>query len=235
MVSSDEPATPAERFEQALAGMADEPLLETSPESLAAARVLLEESFDRGVRDVGRYVYFAKLLLQHALHLAQDDSAEASAYREVAIAMTYNLAANTWTGWGEGVGKVEEHHRRLGLEAARLNITLAKAAGLGPNRRRNGHWILGAHLIAAGDFDAAGEQFAVSRDLGREAGREPAALMAQGWIHVAAILAGRDDAAKLDATKRALGDGDDGEFFRRQYDTALRVFAEREDESPAAP
>jgi len=45
----------------------------------------------------------------------------------------------------------------------------------------------------------------------------------------------RDDTAKLDATKRALAGGDNGEFFARQYDTALRVFAEREDESPTSP
>ncbi|MDE0692239.1 MAG: hypothetical protein OXI55_08360 [Gammaproteobacteria bacterium] len=243
MASSGEPATPAERFEQTVARMAGESLLETSPESLAAARYLLEDSFDRGVRDIGRYTYFAKLLLQQALHLAEHDPAEAGAYRRVAIPMAYNLAANTWIGWGEGVGEVEEKHRRLGLEAARLNVALAKEADLGPERRRNGHWILGAHLIAAGDFDAAAEEFAVSRDLASEAGLGQAARMAQGWIHVAEILAGKDAAPMLDATKRALAGDDNGETFARQYDTALRVFAERqteraaaqEDESPTAP
>ncbi|MYB36689.1 MAG: hypothetical protein F4Y26_04705 [Gammaproteobacteria bacterium] len=235
MASSAEPATPAERFEQTAARMTSESLLETSPESLAAARYLLEDSFDRGVRDIGRYTYFAKLLLQQTLHLAERDPARADAYRRVAIPMAYNLATNTWIGWGEGVGAVEEPHRRLGLEAARLNIALAKEAGLGPERRRNGHWILGAHLIAAGDFDAAAEEFAASRDLASEAGLDQAARMAQGWIHVAAILAGKDAAPRLDATKRALAGGDNGEFFARQYDTALRVFGEQEDESPTAP
>lgn len=235
MASVAEPATPAERFGQTVLRMAEESLLETSPESLAAARYLLEDSFERGVRDMGRYTYFAKLLLQQALHRAERDPSQADAYRRVAIPMAYNLAANTWVGWGEGVGDVEESHRRLGLEAARLNIALAKQASFGPDRRRNGHWILGAHLIAAGDFDSAAREFAASRDLASEAGLDQAARMAQGWIHVAAILAGTDDTAKLDATKRALGGGDNGEFFARQYDTALRVFAEREDESPTSP
>ena len=224
MASSGDAATPAERFQQTVARMAEESLLETSPESLAAARYLLEDSFDRGVRDIGRYTYFAKLLLQQALHLAERDSAQADAYRRVAIPMAYNLAANTWVGWGEGVGEVEEHHRRLGLEAARLNIALAREAGLGPERRRNGHWMHGAHLLAAGDFDAAAQEFAASRDLASEAGLEQAAHMAQGWIHVAAILAGKDEHAELAAIRRALMEGEDGEFFVRQYVSALEVF-----------
>ena len=226
MASVGEPATPAERFAQTVARMADESLLETSPESLGAARYLLEDSFDRGAGDMGRYTYFAKLLLQQALHLAERDPAQADAYRRVAIPMAYNLAANTWVGWGEGVGAVEEHHRRLGLEAARLNIALAKEAGLGPERRRNGHWIHGAHLLAAGDFDAAAEEFAGSRDLASEAGLEQAVHMAQAWIHVAAILAGRDQRAELESVKGLLVAGKDGEFFVRQIDTALGVFGD---------
>ena len=224
MASSGEPATPAERFQQTVARMAEESLLETSPESLGAARYLLEDSFDRGMRDIGRYTYFAKLLLQQALHLAERDPAQADAYRRVAIPMAYNLAANTWIGWGEGVGEVQEHHRRLGLEAARLNIALAKEVGFGPERRRNGHWIHGAHLIAAGDFDAAAEEFATSRDLARETGLEQAERMAQGWIHVAAILAGKDEDGELAAVRKVLVEGKDGEFFDRQYDAALEVF-----------
>ena len=235
MADSGEPTTAAERFRQTTLRMAEEPLLETAPESLAAARYLLEDSFDRGVRDMGRYTYLAKLLLQQALHLAASDPSQADAYRRVAIPMAYNLAANTWVGWGEGVGEVQESHRRLGLEAAHLNIALAREAGLGPERRRNGHWILGAHLIAAGDFDGAAREFAASRDLAAEAGLDQAARMAQGWIHVAAILAGKADAPKLDAIKRALAGDEDGEFLSRQYDTALRVFAERENESPTSP
>ena len=224
MASVGEAATPAERFEQTVARMADESLLETSPESLGAARYLLEDAFDRGVGDMGRYTYFAKLLLQQALHLAERDPGQADAYRRVAIPMAYNLAANTWVGWGEGVGAVEEHHRRLGLEAARLNIALAREVGLGPERRRNGHWIHGSHLIAAGDFDAAAQEFAASRDLALEAGLEQAVHMAQAWIHVAAILAGRDQRAELESVKALLVAGKDGEFFVRQIDTALGVF-----------
>lgn len=225
VTSAEDQMTPAERFRQTVAAMADESLLETSPESLGAARYLLEDSFDRGARDVGRYAYFAKLLLQHALHLAESDPAQGDAYRRVAIPMAYNLAANTWAGWGEGARDIEERHRRLGLEAARLNIALAKEVGLGPERRRNGHWIHGAHLIAAGDLDAAAREFAASRELAREAGLEQAVAMAQGWIHVAAILGGADERAELDAVKASLRGGENGEFFVNQYDTALDVFA----------
>ena len=226
---------------------ADEALLETSPAGVAMATRLLERTFERGVRDIDHYAYLSKLVLQHTLGLAgcreagdglacstvPDGAAgsaaptEAEGYLKAAIPMAYNLAANTWAGWGEGVGDIEERHRRLGLEAARLAVALAAEARLGPERRRNGYWILGAQLIAAGDLGAAADAFRTSRDLADEAGLAQAALMASGWIHVCEALAGRDSSRALAAVKERLRDSEHGDFYARQYDAALKAFAGR--------
>ena len=211
----------------AVARLLAEPLTETSPAGLRAASFLLGKQFRRGLEDMDGYVYLQKLLLQHALNLAERHAEQAVEYKSAAIPMTYNLAANTWVGWGPSeAAAVRERHRELGLAAARKNVELAVELGLGPERRRNGHWILGAHQLAIGDHRAAAESFATSAALGEEAEDAAAALMAQGWVHVARILAGADETRQLDTVRDELrGLGGDGPFFADQYAVALEVFA----------
>ena len=209
--------------------MLAEPLATTSPASLSMANYMLTKTFNRGVDDLDSYAYLLKLLIQHTLDLAERDAEQAAAYRLAALAMTYNLATNTWAGWGPGeVGTVTANHRRLGLAAARRNVELAAQLKLGPGRRRNGYWALGAQLLAAGDYDGAVTAFATSSALSREAELASAALMAQGWIHLANALAGEDQAsqlARLEAVKEELrGLDEDGAFYADQYGVALAVF-----------
>ena len=207
--------------------MLAEGLLETTPGGLRTVNYLLSRAFNRGVDDLDPYVYCMKLAIQQALRSAERHPDQAAAYKAAAIPLTYNLAMNTWPGWGPGeVGDVNDAHRRLGLAAARRNVELAAELGLGPERRRNGYWALGAQLLAAGDYAEATAAFAASRDLARAAELESAVLMAQGWIHAANILAGHDEQAALAAVVAALRglEDDDGAFYAEQYAVALRVF-----------
>lgn len=211
----------------AVGKMLAEPLAKTSPASLRMASFKLGKGFKRGVDDMDGYVYLQKLLVMQALDLAKQHPDEAAEYTAAAVPMTYNLAANTWVGWGpEQVGAIDENHQRLGMAAARMNVELAAQAGLGPERRRNGHWILGAHRLAAGDYGAAADSFAASATLGEESGDAAAAAMAKGWVHVAHILAGEDETAELAAiTSQLRGLGKDGAFYADQYAVALDVFS----------
>ena len=217
---------PGEARRAARAAMLAEGLEETSPNGLRMASYQLGQTFNRGVDDLDGYVYLSKLILQRTLDLAERGTDRTAEYRHAAVAMTYNLAANTWIGWGPGeVGAVAEPHRRLGLQAARKNIELAEQLGLGPERRRNGYWVLGAQLLAAGDHAAAAEAFATSRAFGEQAKLASATLMAQGWIHVSHLLAGTDAAehsAELERVEEKLRQlDDDGAFYADQYAVAL--------------
>ena len=216
-------------IQRAVDAMLAEGLLETTPGGLRTVNRLLSRAFNRGVDDLDTYVYCMKLAIQQALLSAErhPDEGVATAYRAAAIPLTYNLAMNTWPGWGPGeVGDVGDAHRRLGLAAARQNVELAAELGLGPERRRNGYWALGAQLLAAGEYAEATAAFATSRDLARAAELESAVLMAQGWIHAANILAGQEEQAALAAVVEALRglEDDDGAFYAEQYAVALRVF-----------
>ena len=225
-----EPA-PDDRFRPAIEAMLAEPLEATSPAGLRMAGYLLANRFERGVADIDGYVYLQKLLVQQALRAAEQRPETAADYRQAAVVLTYNLAANTWPGWGRGnVGPVDESHRRLGLAAARKNVALAAELGLPPERRKNGYWLQGAHLLASGDTAAAAAAFAQSRDFAAEAKDDAGRLMAQGWIHAAGILAGEDEQGALDAIVSKLRElGDDGAFYADQYAVALAALGSTED------
>ena len=54
--------------------------------------------------------------------------------------------------------------------------------------------------------------------------------MAQGWIHAAGILAGKDEQGALDAVVSQLREqGDDGPFYADQYAVALAALRSTED------
>ena len=207
--------------------MRQEALLETAPASIRAANYILSKTFDRGVKDMDAYTYLAKLLLQHTLSLAERHPAQALDYKRAALPIAYNLAANTWPGWGtpDGSVPVEDHHRRLGLEAARLDAALAAEVAPTAQRRFNSHWILGVHLIANGSYADAVTTFGTGQALAVEADLELSATMAQGWIHLANTLAGTDETAALALIEaKLIEQGGDGPVFARQFAAAYAVF-----------
>lgn len=220
------PAAADAKLRPAVEAMLAEPFEAASPAGLRTASYLLARRFKRGVDDVDGYVYLQKLLCQQAQRLAERHPEAATDYRQAAVVLTYNLAANTWPGWGPGqVGAVTRAHRRLGLAAARRNVALAAELGLPPNRRRNGYWVLGAHLLADSDATGAAEAFAESRNLAAAAGNDAGRLMAQGWLHVAAMAAGKDEGTDLaDIVAELRAQGQEGRFYADQYRVAQEVF-----------
>ena len=207
--------------------MRQEGLFETAPESIRAANYILSKTFDRGVKDMDAYTYLAKLLLQHTLNLAEQHPSQTLDYMRVALPIAYNLAANTWPGWAtpDGSAPVEEHHRRLGLEAARLDVSLAAGVAPTAQRRFNSHWLLGAHLIAEGAYADAITAFEAGQAIAVEADLDLSATVAQGWIHLANTLAGTDEMAALALIEAKLIEhGGDGPFYARQYAAAYAAF-----------
>ena len=210
----------------AFAQLAQESLGEMSPASIGVLGYLVREKLGPGESaDLFAHVHLVRALIQHALSLAETLAEQAIEYRTAAVPLTYNLAADTWSGWGLGAA-IAEPYRKLGMEAARLNTELALDVGLGPERRKNGFWILGAHLIAAGRVDDAISAFERSRELAIEAGDATSALMAKGWVHLASVVGGRVGSEELDAIKRDLEAlGEAGKLLAAQYEPALKQFS----------
>ena len=139
--------------------------------------------------------------------------------------MAYNLAANTWPGWGaDGAAKIEARHLRLGLQAAELGVALANEVAP-PQRRFASYWVLGAQLLAAERFAEAAAAFETCRGLARATDDQQRTAMAQGWVHLANTLDGRDERDALRKVEAELAEsGGDGAFYAGQYATAYEVF-----------
>ena len=208
------------------ASAAVDPLLETTPDGLRAANSILSTAFDQGAKDLDAYAHLAKLVLHHAMNLAEQNAAVAAEYKRAALPISYNLAANTWPGWGEAT--ISQRHRKLGLEAAQLDVRLAAEVAPTTQRRFNSYWILGAHLLADRRYAEAVAAFETCRGFAVEADPEQWATMAQGWIHLTRTLAGTDESGALAATAAKLSAmGSEGAFLAAQYDTAYAEFAGR--------
>ena len=201
----------------------DEPLLEASADTIRWTGGMLDQALERGERDMDAYTQIARMLLQHALQSAERHPGDALEYRRAALRISYNLAANTWPGWA-GAPEIDERQRVIGLEAAKLAAHLSIEAAQNDERRFNHSWMLGAHLIAAGNHAEAITAFETCQRLVPPHDRERQA-MAQGWIHVANIVAGKNDREALTEVERQLSEmGESGAYWSAQFAPAIAAF-----------
>jgi hypothetical protein len=142
------------------------------------------------------------------------------ALRSTAKTIAYNLAAFTWPGWDEPGITLHPPDLHLGREAAQLNLRLAGELEKGDLPTARAHWMLGAHLLAAGEKEAAAGQFDESMRLAKAAGQRGEELLAEGFAALA-----RGNAVTLVRVRDALGTVEHGEVFAGQIETAERVFA----------
>lgn len=152
------------------------------------------------------------------------ETAESPEDKRAIVPMAYNLAADTWQGWDD-IDHVPESDRKIGEEAARINIALAAELEFGPERRKNGYWVLGAHLIQSGDLAGAMEAFTASLGFANEASDEAAAKMTEGWLLVCRILGGENltsELAEVEGQLQSMGEG--GTFYASQFGPALEAF-----------
>lgn len=191
-----------------------------SVDELRALSMKLGQVFDHEKKDLETYAIGARTVIQLALNLAEKHSHAADQYKNIALFTSYNLAAGCWPAWDEASFAVAEAYLDLGLECANFNVELAAELAVGPERKKNGTWIKGAHLACRGQFAEAKEAFAQSEAYAAEAGDGDAEMMARGWVLLMLHLQGDETAAQsLETLKVELGArGEDGEFYASQYD-----------------
>jgi len=219
------PLQAAERSNDWMVATMSEDLQESSPESIRSTATALRKSLDRSdPEDMFAYVHATRLLISHGLAISERASrGQRKALKEAIMPVTYNLAADTWSGWGEVLP--EPDYQRLGLQAARLNLSLRQQLKPDPKSLFRGNWIVGAHLLAAQDYSGALESFSNCHALAIEASDQESALMTMGWFHVTNILRGQDEQRLLGMIQSQLRSrGKDGTFYAAQYDAALKVF-----------
>ena len=183
-------------------------------------------------KDLDGAVAIGRAGTQFALRAAEDvessDPQRAAELRSKAKAMCYNLASFTWPGWDEAGIAPTASDVRVGLDAAKANLRLARELGKGELALARASWMLGAQRLANGDRNAASASFASSAAHAKAAGAESERLLALGFCHLVELLASPnspDAQRKLVEVKEALAPLEHGADFVGQLETAWRVFS----------
>lgn len=185
--------------------------------ALTAWRVLQTEK-----KDLDAYLVTARCVITSALALAETNPDEANNYKTLARNMSFNIASAAWPGWEDAHENITAEQLALALDMCNFNVEMSETLDAPPDRRANGFWISGAHLLANGKFAEAKAAFEKAAAFNDTAASEDGATMARGWIIVSDILAGEDRKKELDAISDKLKTmGEDGEFYASQYEPAI--------------
>lgn len=149
---------------------------------------------------------------------------DAARWRSRAKAIAYNVGSFTWPGWGREGLSLDAADVAAGREAAGLDLRLAKELGKPAGSLSAAFWLVGAHQLAAGEFDAATTSFRKAQAANVEAGAKDGALMCSGYAAIAGVLSGADgaqeDLQERISSLQALGT-DDAKFYAKQLEDAL--------------
>jgi hypothetical protein len=166
-----------------------------------------------------------RTVIEACLALAEQHPDQAVAYKSVALPTSYNIAAACWPGWEDAATDIPADKLTMALALCRFNVALGEELDIPPERRFNGQWILGAHLLVQASWNEARACFFNAASLGQS---PDAVTMAKGWMLVCDILAG--DLSKQPALDELIAElaalGEDGEFYASQYAPALGVFGQ---------
>ena len=153
-----------------------------------------------------------------------DRSADESAYalRSTAKSILYNLASFTWPGWDEEGIEVTANEAAAGLAAARMNLILAVQLDKGALAESRAHWMIGAHLLTAGDTEGAIDEFERAAFKAEEAAALPEVDLADAFAGLGVYVESGDDARMVAALER-LETHEEGGAFVDQVVNARRV------------
>jgi hypothetical protein len=168
-----------------------------------------------GFREVGRELYWTHRALPEYVRLQREQirrlEAEPGPEQNVVVRLVgslYDLASFTWPGWGHDVraedvalgADAADRSLRLREDSAYADLEFTITPGMA-------HWVVGAHALAAGDFDRARAELALSGD----------ETLARGYLGLV-DLAEAGDGSALDAVLGELSarDDEDSAFYRDQ-------------------
>ena len=199
-------------------------------ESIALYSLLADGAY-QGEKDVALMNQFGRCAIDYLLSKAAalEGKEAATKLRIQARAMSYNLAANNWPGWGEPGLIHDPSALSAGQDFARLNLRLVLELKEDDERQGNSHWIVGAMLLAQGRYERATDAFKAAAERYKLIKKDDLYWMAVGYEGLTAKLAGLAGAGKLDEALKKLESlaTDDAKFYRGQLKKALQIFTTR--------
>jgi hypothetical protein len=201
--------------------------LQPDPERAATLFGQLAKRLYATEKDVAGSVAVRHAGIQFCLYTTAH-ATKRQALRPAAKALAFNLAADTWPGWGDEGITINASDLSAGLDAARLNLRLARELQRGPLAESRGHWLLGAHWLARAKDDEALNEFSRAREQALTAADHNNELLNTGYAALTGVLRGTPDArtafAKAVAELRQTEE-DAAAAFADQLEKALAVLS----------
>ena len=179
-------------------------------------------------RDISDYVFLAQQTISFCMAEADRDEVNATAWTARAKAAAYNLGANTWPGWDEPGYTFTDTQIAAGAQAADLNLELAIELDRPADKVAMAHWLVGAHAIAASDWDRATASFDEAIAIQPDDG-SAYKLNYEGFAAIARAGSPEAPADARDAVTDAINQlrASEAEFageFADQVETAARIY-----------
>ena len=173
-------------------------------------------------------VAMRRACLQYCLCPPHADPVQRHALREFASKQSYNLAADTWPGWGQEGIVCTASDLDAGLDAARLHLRLVHELQRGPLQRSHAHWVLGAHWLARAEYNRASAEFERAAEHASAAQNADAAQLNVGYAALVGVLRGdpraEGELARIVEALQNVSDSEDAPFFAEQLLKARGVF-----------
>ena len=205
--------------------------IQLEPEAAATAFIELAKSLYHQKKSVSEAVAIARAGIQYCLSGSTNPLSRLM-LRQKAKVLAFNLAADTWPGWGDPGIVHSASDLDAGRDAARLNLRLVRELERGPLAESKAHWMLGAHLLACGQRREALEEFSLGAEFARVAEDSNNEELNAGYIALIGVLEGDDGArarfGTIVETFANIPDSDDAKFFATQLGKALEVFQHAE-------
>ena len=106
-------------------------------------------------------------LLNKANEVNNSDPTHATELKAWAKTIAYDVGANTWPGWNDEGVTISDTEMYAGLNAAKLNLKLGLELDKPKDKISIAHWLLGAHYLAAKNYDAAANSFTTSLEISK--------------------------------------------------------------------
>jgi hypothetical protein len=205
-----------------------------TPEGVMKLYADLTQSLYGGQKDVAGMIALARAGIQYGLTEAERCAADqpdvANSLRGSAKALAFNLASNTWPGWNDEGITLTSSDRRVGLDAARLNLRLAIELKRDHLPLCNAHWILGAHHLADGRYDDSRAEFNAAAEHARQANSSEFEAMTNGYAAMSSILQQPGNGEHRQSFDESVAelrrlDTEDSRFFADQLESVLRLFS----------
>jgi hypothetical protein len=151
--------------------------------------------------------------------------------RRAAKSLAYDAGSFTWPGWQEPLIRPTPEDIAFGRDCAQLNLRLAIELKTPPLALSKAHWLMGAHALAARDFDLAAKEFQCGLDVlpATDAAAKAMQLCNAGYLSIARLCMNPTDAAAMASfadtiARLAAEKNEDAEEYSSQLASMRRYF-----------